>query len=260
MQITVTVPTQAAPPAPPAPPARPGQAVTAEAGGGRTIVLQPSTVVGVPQTPAELRALKTRRSEISSQLENVAARRKTLANQIEQARTPAVQDGMVARLRVMDERIVSLETDLAETGRLLQLAPQSAYVGTETRVATAVGGPGGFGGGGNNFGGGGMSEDVAIPLGVVFILAVLMPLSITAARVWWRRATGTLPARQQKAESERFQRLEEAVETIAIEMERVSEGQRFMTRMLTEGRGDQPAFGSAARGEALPVARGPHEG
>jgi hypothetical protein len=241
MQITVTVPTPAEAPAPGAP---------AQPGGSRTIVLQPSTVAGVPQTPAELRALKARRSEISSQLENVAARRKSLANQIEQAHTPAVAEGMVDRLRVMDKRIVSLETDLAETGRLLQLAPQSAYVGTETRVATVPGGSGG---------GAGIDEDIAIPLGALFILAVLMPLSITAARVWWRRATGTLPARQQKAEGERFQRLEEAVETIAIEMERVSEGQRFMTRMLTEGRGQQPAFGNGARGEAIPVVRGQHD-
>lgn len=242
MQITVTLP-------PPPPP--PGAAMPAQAD-ARAVLMQASTGQSVPQTPTELRALKTRRSEISSQLENVAARRKSLASQIEQARTPAVQDGMVERLKVMDKRIVSLETDLAETGRLLQLAPPAAYASSETRVTTT-------GGRGSDFDGGrGIDEDVAIPLGIVFILAVLMPLSITAARVWWRRATGTLPARQQKAESDRFVRLEEAVETIAIEMERVSEGQRFMTRMLTEGRGDLPAFGGAARGEPLPVARGQH--
>ena len=242
MQITVTVPT---PPALPSQPAQPAQA-----GGSRTIVLQPSTTAGVPQTPAELRALKTRRSEISSQLENVAARRKSLANQIEQARTPAVQDGMVARLKVMDERIVSLESDLAETGRLLQLAPPSAYTSSETQVVRTVrDGP-------DFVARGGMNPGVMVPLGVLFILAVLMPLSITAARIWWRRATGTLPARQQKSETDRLERLEGAVETIAIEMERVSEGQRFMTRILTEGRAESPLFGNAGRGEPLPVARG----
>ena len=249
MQITVTVPT------PPAQPAQPGQAVSAQAGGTSAFVLQPSTVQGVPQTPAELRALKTRRSEISSQLENVAARRKSLANQIENARTPAVQDGMVARLKVMDERIVSLESDLAETGRLLQLAPPAAYRGAETQVVSS-----GRGGASGFAPGGGVNEAVAIPLGVIFILAVLMPLSITAARIWWRRATGALPARQQKADNDRLERLEGAVETIAIEMERVSEGQRFMTRLLTEGRADVPVFGNAARGEPLPVARGQGSG
>jgi hypothetical protein len=261
MQTTV-----ATPPAPPAPVFTPQQVAemkqltrAAQELQQATAALQPSTVIGVPQTPAELRALKTRRSEISSQLENVAARRKTLANQIEQARIPAVQDGMVDRLKVMDQRIVSLETDLAETGRLLQLAPQSAYAGSETRIATTIGGgSGGSTGGGNNYRSG-IDEDIAIPLGALFILAVLMPLAITAARIWWRRATGTLPARQHKAENDRLDRIEGAVETIALEMERVSEGQRFMTRMLTEGRGEQPVFGSAARGEALPIARGQHE-
>lgn len=245
MQTTVT------PPPPPLPPTV--VAVPTQAGASRAIVLQPSTGQVVPQTPAELRALKTRRSEISSQLENVAARRKSLAAQIEQARVPAVQEGMVARLRVMDERIVSLESDLAETGRLLQLAPPSAYAASESRAVTGTGATGG-----PNFSGARIDDGTVISLGILFILAVLMPLSITAARIWWRRATGTLPARQQKAESDRFARLEEAVETIAIEMERVSEGQRFMTRMLTEGRAEVPVFGGA-RAEPLPVARSQHE-
>lgn len=41
---------------------------------------------------------------------------------------------------------------------------------------------------------------------------------------------------------ERFARLESAVEAIAIEVERISEGQRFTTRLLTEHK-QQPQLG-----------------
>jgi hypothetical protein len=48
--------------------------------------------------------------------------------------------------------------------------------------------------------------------------------------------------------AERFTRLEQAVESVAIEVERISEGQRFVTRLMTDGRaGDaQAALGAGA--------------
>ena len=45
----------------------------------------------------------------------------------------------------------------------------------------------------------------------------------------------------------RFDRLEQAVEAIAIEVERVAEGQRFVTKLLAE-RGQQGALADPARG------------
>ncbi|HEV7704701.1 MAG TPA: hypothetical protein VGO46_10435 [Gemmatimonadaceae bacterium] len=47
----------------------------------------------------------------------------------------------------------------------------------------------------------------------------------------------------------RFERLEHAVESIAIEIERVSEGQRFVTKLMSERA--QPMLGEA--GMAMPV-------
>jgi hypothetical protein len=35
----------------------------------------------------------------------------------------------------------------------------------------------------------------------------------------------------------RLERIEQAVEAVAIEVERISEGQRFTTKLLSEGRG-----------------------
>ena len=54
--------------------------------------------------------------------------------------------------------------------------------------------------------------------------------------------------------AERFTRLEQAVDSVAIEVERVSEGQRFVTRILAEGRGADPQRGGAlGAGAAQPV-------
>ena len=41
------------------------------------------------------------------------------------------------------------------------------------------------------------------------------------------------------ASSERLQRIEQAIDAMAIEIERISEGQRFTTRLLAE-RADSP--------------------
>jgi hypothetical protein len=52
-----------------------------------------------------------------------------------------------------------------------------------------------------------------------------------------------LAAAPQYAEDDRLQRLEQAVDSIAIEVERISEGQRFLTRLQTEHAQDR-ALGS----------------
>ena len=49
----------------------------------------------------------------------------------------------------------------------------------------------------------------------------------------------------------RLERIEQAVDAIAVEVERISEGQRFTTRLLSEGRaGNALPAGSAMQNEA----------
>lgn len=69
------------------------------------------------------------------------------------------------------------------------------------------------------------------------------------ARILWRmgsRTSTSLPS----ADSERLQQLERSVDAIAIEVERISEGQRFAVALLADrlpGRTDIGAPGLAAR-------------
>jgi hypothetical protein len=70
-------------------------------------------------------------------------------------------------------------------------------------------------------------------MSVTFMLAVLMPISIAFARRIWRRTTA-VPKQADDTIAPRLDRLENAVDAIAIEIERISEGQRFVTKVMTE--------------------------
>lgn len=75
--------------------------------------------------------------------------------------------------------------------------------------------------------------DLAAGLMFAFIFAVLMPISIAYARRVWRGRPNIPPAPDQTI-APRLDRLEQAVDAIAIEIERVAEGQRFVTKILAE--------------------------
>jgi len=86
---------------------------------------------------------------------------------------------------------------------------------------------------------------------IVTVVAVLMPLSIGLSRRFWRRAAATsaaMPAEDKIAP--RLDRLEHAVDAIAIEVERISESQRFMAKVLAE----RPAAAAATSNEAASLA------
>ena len=78
----------------------------------------------------------------------------------------------------------------------------------------------------------GPPDEVYILSGI-FMFVVLFPLTIAFARRVWRR--GAAAVTQLPAELyQRLTRLEQAVDAIAVEIERVGEGQRYMSRLFTE--------------------------
>jgi hypothetical protein len=70
---------------------------------------------------------------------------------------------------------------------------------------------------------------------VVFIaVAIVLPISVGITRRLWRRAPkDTMPQALDKV-LPRLDRIEQAIDAIAIEVERISEGQRFVTKALAE--------------------------
>ena len=171
-------------------------------------------ISGVPTTVAEVRALRAKRSELSNQLESATSRRNRLSSSLDD-KEGADRAGIEARISVLDKRIMQLEADIAETGRQLTMAPSALVAST---------------GSSRQFGGG-MDSSVAP---VLFVLFVLAPLALSAARLMWKRARQPARPAALPDESRRLERLEQGVDAIAIEVERISEGQRFVTRLLSE--------------------------
>ena len=125
--------------------------------------------------------------------------------------------------------------------------------GKTVRITGAEGGPGTFAQTGNP----GFIFRPEVPPGAVtisiafFVMLAFIAVGLPLARAWARRmdrnSAGARPLPFPSDVTDRLERIEHAVESVAIEVERISEGQRFTTKLLTD-RGDGAAT-------ALPVAR-----
>lgn len=195
-------------PAPPSASVAPQPVITTSGPGG-------TQIIQVPRTRQQVDELRAKRSELSNQLESAASRRKDLSNQLV-GRDGADRAGLLSRIDVLDKRIVQLETDIAETGRQLTDAP--------TQLLSSSG-SGPF----NNV----PNETIPI-IGSLLTIFVLAPIALSYARMLWRRANRPVPAAITGESAVRLERLEQSVDTIALEIERISEGQRFVTRLLSE--------------------------
>jgi hypothetical protein len=79
-----------------------------------------------------------------------------------------------------------------------------------------------------------VDEDIVIPIaGMVFTLVLVFgaPLVIAHTRRIWRRGQA-VPSSTET--DRRLERIEQAIDAMAVEVERVAEGQRFVTRLLSE--------------------------
>ena len=192
--------------------------------------------MAVPTTREDLAALRAMRSELSSQLTSAANRRERLAEELATL-PPEARAGVQDRIRTLDDRIVQLENDIAQTGRLMTSAPAGLI------ASSAQGRPVFLG----------FSEGPALAISIVFTIFVLFPLALAATRLMWKRARTPARAPLPAETTQRLDRIEQSVDAIAIEVERVTEGQRFLTRLLTEPK-PQPALAAAQRKvEAQPV-------
>jgi hypothetical protein len=215
MSQATTVEQVPVPPAPPAPPSTQAPNVIRIGGPNGTQVIE---IPARPLTARDVQALRQRGSELSRQLNSANNRRNELSNALEDAEGVNRQ-GIEQRIVQLDQRIMTIESDIAENGRRLASAPPSSLpVSEESRSALPFG----------------LNPGQATGISIVGIIFVLFPLSIAMATRIFRRGRHA-PAAASAESMQRMERLEQAVDAIAIEVERISEGQRFQTRLLTEG-------------------------
>jgi hypothetical protein len=200
----------------PLPPATPGPGGLAGPGGllggpGASVDLSKYTV----------RQLRQMLSEYRDQRQQFASRREGISGNYENA-SGANREGIGERLRVLDGNIITLEGEIMRVGR--EIAARGGGSTTEPPPGIP-----------SNY----MPEDEAAGMAFGFSFATLV-LTLFFMRRYFRRKYAGAPAfgRQQQpnltASNERLERIEQAVDSIAIEVERVSENQRFMTRLMTE--------------------------
>jgi hypothetical protein len=85
-----------------------------------------------------------------------------------------------------------------------------------------------------------MGPEIVVPLGA-FATAIICAIGIPLARAYSRRmdAEGKNPRIPEEV-ARRLERMEQAIDSVAIEVERISEGQRFTTKLLSEGKTSGP--------------------
>ena len=186
--------------------------------------------VTAPLTARDVAAIKARREELSDQLTSASRRRSRLVSQLNGTDNETARRGLEERITILDKRMVQLESDIAATGQQLTSAPAGLLATTEAAGRIA-----------------GLGSGQITALSIVFTVIVLGPLAIAAAIIMLRRTNKpALPPAAFTQTAERLERLEQSVDTIAIEIERISEGQRFVTKLLSEGH-KVPALGTGKR-------------
>jgi hypothetical protein len=201
------------------------------------------TIGGVPlSSPSSvLRGFRAQRDELGSQMESLTDTRETLTRELLQvpAGTPG-RAGIEARIAGIDARIAGLDKAIADADA--QVAKAAAIPGAIVEPPRIIReGP----------------PEEAYVVGTIFMVIVLLPLSIAFARRVWRRG-GTVIAAFPKEIAERLGRLEQAAEATALEVERIGEGQRFLTRLFTEGP-QAHVLGAGTSGSASMMERKPSD-
>jgi hypothetical protein len=195
--------------------------------------------VTAPLTVRDVAAIKARRDELSNQLTSASNRRSKLVSDLNASNNETARRGLEERISILDKRMVQLETDIAQTGQLLTSAPAGLLATTESAGRIA-----------------GLGSGQITALSVVFTVVVLGPLAIGAAIVMLRRTNkAPLPPAAFTQTAERLERLEGSVDAIAIEIERISEGQRFVTKLLSDGQ-KIPALATGKRAEPISAGNG----
>ncbi len=204
------------PPTPPAPPIAAGPEAPRSQPSAIDVGTGVPIVVPRPVTQAEVDALKEKRSELSRQLNSASERRKEVVRDLGRASDES-KAGLQKRLDVLDERIVQLERDIAANGQALASAPGDLALGERTAPQVRFG-P--------------FSSGQLTAISIVGTLTVLMPLALAVARALLVRARQPRITPEMLDATRRMERMEQAIDTVAIEVERISEGQRFVTQLM----------------------------
>jgi hypothetical protein len=194
------------------------------------VVFTRQQVGGSPR--AVYQAVRAKREVLSDQMNRLLNRRNNVSERLNQPDVgPAEKVALEQHIQELNTRIIDMEKTLHAA---------------DAEVAAAAGVPGATVPESRGGGTGGPPVEMLI-IGTVFSGIALVIVAFAYARRLWKGATKVVSQIPATFEA-RLTRFEQSLDAVAIEIERVSEGQRFLTKVLTE---DNPrAIGA---GPAEPV-------
>lgn len=197
------------------------------------VVVQPPNVIVQPVRPgrptfvfqgpdntsptAVYEGFRAQRRELSNQLEELESTRRDLSSNLLNMNSVDPQRPVLeARLAEVDKRIATVDEMLAaNSAQLAQAAAVPGAVVEPPRVIRQ--GP----------------PEEAFIVGTIFMVIVLLPLSVAFARRIWKKSVVTVTGFPREI-ADRLSRMEHAIEATSLEVERIGEGQRFLTHLFTE--------------------------
>jgi hypothetical protein len=215
---------------PPAAPAAP--AITGTPAPGARTAATPSAIY---------EGFRAQRRELSNQLKELESTRRDISSQLEELPSGSGdRTALEARMKDIDSRISTVDQMLAgNAAQLSQAASVPNAVVEQPPVRIVREGP-----------------PVEAMVGMLFLFAVFLPLSIAFARRIWRRSAAAVTSLPREI-AERLQRMEQVIEATALEVERIGEGQRYITRLFTEGENARAIGSGAAQPIELKSAKAP---
>lgn len=184
---------------------------------GRTI-----TIGGrgeLPSTPQAVEGLRAQRAELQAQVNQLRENRSELGATIDRMGDSPGRAALQQRVAEVDQRILRLERQIDGINEQIANAPAIAM----TPVVTLP--PGGT-----------FERALAreiVPITAIVTVFFLAPLAIAFARLLWKRGTAVAsrPALGEQAIMTRLDALQTSVDAMALEVERISEGQRYLTKL-----------------------------
>jgi len=200
-----------------------------------TPALAPSAAArSAPSASAIYEGFRAQRRELNNQLDELKSTRREITSQLEDVSAGSPErKPLQTRMTDIDSRITTVDQMLASNAT--DISKAAAIPGAVVEPPRVINeGP----------------PQEAYALGGIFMLVVLLPISVAFARRIWRRSAAAVAAFPREI-GERLLRMEQALEATAVEVERIGEGQRFLTRLFTEGEGTR----SLGAGAAQPLER-----
>jgi len=168
--------------------------------------------------------------ELHSQRDQLRSDRRQLQQEIANSTNSVEKQGLEARLQILDARLADVEKQIASADAVV--AQRAAIPGVVVQEIPR--GPD-------------IPPEALVLSGMGMVFVILLPIAIAWGVRYVKRGTAAVAALPADLAA-RLTNMERGIEAVAIEVERLGEGQRFVTQLLAEGekRRQQQQLGAAS--------------